>query len=171
VREREKGAPPCFLRRTRAKRAKRGRWFRKFVFSSPARARDTRTKGEKIKIILQRGSNQESRHNSAHALVSNKMTSMSSMGSHSNKDRSKTASSATVTRLFQKSLRDLITGTFLLLEFGVGKIQREREPASSPSIELRAAPDGDPFLVSFLIVIGLSSLRSLRTNGGERTTH
>ncbi|CAL6430523.1 unnamed protein product [Bathycoccus prasinos] len=38
------------------------------------------------------------------------MTSMSSMGSQSNKDRSKTASSATVTRLFQKSLRDLITG-------------------------------------------------------------
>lgn len=46
-----------------------------------------------------------------------KMTSMSSMGSQSNKDRSKTASSATVTRLFQKSLRDLITGTFLFLLF------------------------------------------------------
>ena len=39
---------------------------------------------------------------------------MSSMGSQSNKDRSKTASSATVTRLFQKSLRDLITGTSFL---------------------------------------------------------
>ena len=118
-REREKGAPAC------AKREEREVSEICFFFSQ-ARALGlghARQK-EKNKIILQ-GSIHASRHNSAHALVSNKMTSMSSMGSHSNKDRSKTASSATVTRLFQKSLRDLITGTFLLLEFGVGKIQRE----------------------------------------------
>ena len=47
-----------------------------------------------------------------HHHQTDEMNSMSSMGSQSNKDRSKTTSSETVTRLFQKSLRDLITGTF-----------------------------------------------------------
>ena len=48
----------------------------------------------------------------SHHHQTDEMNSMSSMGSQSNKDRSKTTSSETVTRLFQKSLRDLITGTF-----------------------------------------------------------
>jgi hypothetical protein len=169
LRERERRARPAFFMFfTSFEEERREEGGFGNLFFNPPRARVTQhAKGKKNNFFFKEAPS-TSRHNSAHALVSNKMTSMSSMGSHSNKDRSKTASSATVTRLFQKSLRDLITGTFLLLEFGVGKIQRE-----SPrllSIELRAAPDGDPFLVSFLIVICLSSLRSLRTNG-ERTTH
>ncbi len=71
------------------------RWCRKFVRAILHSHRETH----------------HSHHHHQHHQT-DEMNSMSSMGSQSNKDRSKTTSSETVTRLFQKSLRDLITGTF-----------------------------------------------------------